>query len=393
MRYKLMKIHLVVTLACILCFVSCKKKEVSANMLQTAHTLETTAYPIQDNYDAILKKMGLANRMEAYGVPGISMAIIKNGSLDWTMGYGKLQANSPNDVDVETLFSVGSISKVGTALMVLKLVKEGKLDLDTDVNIYLKSWKVETNRFTQEHPVTLRNILSHTAGFTVHGFADYMPEESLPTTRQILDGDYPAKNSRVYINLPVGSRYRYSGGGTTVVQQIIEEITGKSFHEAADDLLFSQLNMNRSSYENPLPETLGNIAKAHNRNGKPVALPRGYQAMPEAAASGLWTTPTDFSEVILMLLSMYHEEGAGYLTQVLVKDMMRPVRPSEYGLGPRIKVDGDNIYFEHGGANDSYRAKFIASLKNKSGIILFTNGTNGSNLIDEIIPEFDFILQ
>ena len=387
------KIHFVVSLACILLLASCKEKELSVNTLQTTPVFETEVHPSQDSYDDIFQKMGLLERMEEYGVPGISIAIIKNGTLDWTMAYGKLQANTTGTVNTETMFSVGSISKVGAALMVLKLVKQGSLDLDTDVNTYLKSWKIEANRFTEKHPVTLRKILSHTAGITVHGFADYMPEEQLPTTLQILNGVHPAKNSRIYVNTLVGSKYRYSGGGTTVIQQIVEDVTQQSFHDAADHLLFSQLNMKRSSYENPLPETFGNIAKAHNRNGKPVALPRGYQAMPEKAASGLWTTPSDLSKVILMLLNIYHGEDTGYLSNVLVKDMMTPVNPSNYGLGPRIKIDGDKVYFQHGGANDSYRAKFIANLKNKSGIILFTNGTNGSDLIDEIIPKFDFIVQ
>ncbi|WP_436516973.1 serine hydrolase domain-containing protein [Ekhidna sp. To15] len=193
------------------------------------------------------------------------------------------------------------------------------------------------------------------------------------------------------VNMPVGKEFRYSGGGTTVEQLIIEDITGSLFHEAADRLLFQPLGMTRSSYENPLPGAVGNIAKAHNRSGAPVALPRGYQSMPEAAASGLWTTPTDLSKVMIMLMQAYKGDH-DYLSQRMVNDMMTPVDPSNYGLGPRIRKRNEGHLFTHGGANDSYRAEFMGALDKENGVIIFTNGTAGSELIDELLPLFESVL-
>lgn len=348
---------------------------------------------LQNVYENALQEFDLTSKMKNHNVPGISFAVIKDGKLDWAKGYGILQKGKPELINTETMFSVGSISKVGAAIMALKLQSEGKLDIDSPINQYLKSWKIPENRYTKEQPVTLRRIMSHTAGLTVHGFADFQPDEKLPTTVQILKGERPAKNGAVYVNIPVGSRFRYSGGGTTITQLVVEDITNKSFYKAAQDFLFKPLKMKRSSYQNPLPISFGNIAKAHNRNGNPVALPRGYQSMPETAASGLWTTPTDFSKVMLMLIDSYYGEDSTYLSQSITKDMMKPVVPSTYGLGPRIKHEDNKIQFSHGGANDSYRANFIGYMHNKNGVIVFTNGTNGSDLIDELLPVFETLLK
>ena len=130
--------------------------------------------------------------MAAHNVPGISLAVIKNKSLHWAQGFGVIQSGRKNKIDLETVFSVGSISKVGTAMLTLKQVDQGKLDLNEDVNNYLKRWKVPSNRYTKSQPVTLKNILSHTAGFNVHGFGDFQPGEKLPNTVDILEGRYPA---------------------------------------------------------------------------------------------------------------------------------------------------------------------------------------------------------
>ncbi len=381
-----MKKYQIITLSISLCLaigILCYPADPLANTLPPQQQTNT--------YEEMLAEFGLASRMEHHGVPGISFGVIKDGELEWAKGYGVLQAGAEEEVDPETLFSVGSISKVGTAVMILKLHEAGILDIDQDVNNYLTSWQVPENNHTREREVSLRHILSHTAGLTVHGFADFLPNEKLPNTVQILNGSGPAKNNPVYVNIPVGSRFRYSGGGTTVSQMVIEDQQGKRFHEAAGSMLFDALGMKRSSYENPLPGEVGNIAKAHNSSGRPVALPRGYQSMPEAAASGLWTTPTDLSQMIIMLMEAYEGEH-DYLSQALVKDMMTPVQPGDYGLGPEIEEGSNGTRFQHGGANDSYRAKFIGSLGTKNGIIIFTNGSSGSNLINELLPLFESLL-
>lgn len=354
------------------------------------------ATPIEDTSEISveqIEKDSLDLRIEQlmikHNIPSLSLALLKKGKLATTKTYGILQKGSDEVINENTMFSVGSISKVVNAILTLRLVEEGKLDLDTDINQYLTKWKVEESKFTQENPVTLRKILSHTAGFTVHGFDDYLPEEELPTTLDILNGNSPAKNDKVYVHFPVGSKFKYSGGGTTVIQHLIEEITDLPYHKAAKELLFDPLELKRTSYENPLPASLGNIAKAHDGQGNAVALPRGYQSMPEAAASGLWITPSELARLLSTLLDAYYEKGEPLFSRLLIEDMMTPEPHSQFGLGPEIELTNGETFFYHDGANDSYRAHFKVSLNRQVGYIIFTNGTNGIPLIKELKPLLD----
>lgn len=324
--------------------------------------------------------------MTAYDVPGVSVAVIKNKQLLWAKGFGVIQAGAIKSIDSETVFSVGSISKVCTAMITLKQVDNKKLDLNKDVNDYLTQWKIPSNRNTRDYSVTLKNILSHTAGLSVHGFGDFQPGERLPNTVEILNGQYPAKNSAVRVIFEPGSQFKYSGGGTTVQQLILEELFNNDFDEIAKNQLFNPLNMKRSSYQNPLPTNFGNIAKAHGRTGQPRALPRGYEAMPEKAASGLWTTPTDLSKVIISLMNSYEGEEEEFLSPLLTKQMMVPIAPGKFGLGPIIN---EELTFQHGGSNDSYKSFFQGNLKTGNGFVIFTNGANGGRFNKELRGVFE----
>ncbi len=326
----------------------------------------------------------MLQKMSDYNIPGLSISIIEDGKITYSKGLGILQYGNEDLVDDESIFSVGSISKVGTALIVLKLVESGKVDLKTSINHYLKSWKLKDLSGRIATKVTLTHLLSHTAGLNVYGFADYQPNEALPTTVQILQGNYPAKNNRVQITSTVGKDYKYSGGGTTVLQLLVEEITKMPFDKAADSILFKPLKLNRSSYENPLPETIRNIAKAHNSKGKPRALPRGYESMPESAASGLWTTSKDITGVIVALMHSYNNDNNTFLRQDLAKKMMTQISPSPHGLGPELKGQGKNKVFLHGGSNDSYKARFMGNLHYKNGYAICVNGANGNEFIMDV---------
>ncbi|GAB4517757.1 MAG: hypothetical protein Tsb004_28170 [Allomuricauda sp.] len=324
-------------------------------------------------------------QQKKYGVPGVSLLLIENGRISWAKQYGYRQSGKQYRINRETMFSVGSISKVVSAITALRLVDGGKLDLDEDINGYLTRWKVPRNKFTEERVATLRKILSHTAGFTVHGFADYQPNEPLPDLLEIIHGKHPAKNGPIYINAPIGAQERYSGGGTTVVQLIIEDVMDESFSQIAKELVFDPMQLTRTTFSNPLPQSYSNVAKAHGPNGRPRALPRGYESMPELAASGLWTTPSDLAQILLAVVSSYQGNSNEILSRELTQEMMEPVPPSHYGLGPEIKKTGSSKIMYHGGANDSYRARFEIDLDQQNGFIIFTNGERGSELIWEFV--------
>lgn len=326
----------------------------------------------------------LESRMAHYGVAAVSLAIIENGEVVVAKAYGYADVASATAATPETAFSVGSVSKMGTAAGVLRLVADEALALDSNVNRYLASWRIPDNPYTAAAPVTMRGILSHTAGLSVHGFPDFMPDETLPTLIQTLDGEPPAKHEPVRVFFEPGSAARYSGGGTTVAQLVIQDTADKPFAEAMVDLVFEPLAMSRSSYVNPIPASHEPIARAYDEGGEPDALPRGWHSFPESAASGLWTTPSDLARLYLALLESYHGTGDGFLPQALVRDMMSEVGPSYFGLGPQLAGAGIDRRFYHGGSNNAYKAHSEIHLERKSGLIIFTNGAQGATLYAEI---------
>ncbi|MEM6414287.1 MAG: serine hydrolase domain-containing protein [Pseudomonadota bacterium] len=323
--------------------------------------------------------------MAHYGVPGVAVAIIKNGNVIHAAGYGVTNIETGATVTEDTVFSVGSVSKMGAAAASLRLVSRNKLSLDDSVNEQLKSWKIRNTDVADARNVTLRSLLSHTSGLSVHGFDDFLPGEPLPTVYETLDGTAPKSGGEAVDLLFVpGTSSKYSGGGTTVIQLLVSDVTGKSFAEAAEELVFKPLEMSRSTYANPLPEDYGNIAYAHGSDGELVAKPRGYHTFPEAAASGLWTSASDLARLIIAFQKSHAETNNNFLPNALARDVMTEVGWSDFGLGPMLIGTGTERRFFHSGFNDSYKAWWEGHLFSGNGLVVLTNGMRGFELIVEI---------
>lgn len=331
---------------------------------------------------AALPHWSLQARMAQHHVPGVAIALLRDGKLVHSAGYGTREAGTASAVDADTLFSVGSVSKVVTAATTLRLAADGKLVLDQDIATYLRSWKVPATDTVPAPQLTLRMLMSHTSGLGVHGFADYLPGEPLPTLLQTLDGIAPAKNKPVRLVHTPGERGDYSGGGVMVEQQVLEDVTGQPLDTIARAQVFAPLGMQRSRYSDPQPGT-GNIAKAHDADGTLTALPRGWQSFPEQGASGLWTSANDLAAFVAALTASYRGEGS-FLPRAIATDMMSEVSPSWHGLGPRLDGAGQTRIFHHGGSNDSYRAWIEGYLETGDGFVILTNGENGAELAAEI---------
>lgn len=326
----------------------------------------------------------LRERMSHYGVPGVAVAVLRGGQIVHVAGYGVREADTSDPVDANTMFSVASISKVATAGIVLRLVAKGVLDLDRDVDGYLTSWKVPPPPGSPRAPkVTLRMLMSHTAGFSQHGFKDFQPGEALPTVVQTLNGQAPSKHGPIVLIHPPGERFDYSGGGVTIEEALLGDVTHRPFEELARAELFGPLGLRRSTFENPLSASWGNIAKAHDRKGKLRALPRGWEAFAELAASGLWTTASDLGTYVATLIRCYRGES-DYLPRALVADMMTEVAPGPHGLGPSLSGQGETRSFDHSGSNDSYKAYIEGNLHSGDGVVVLTNSARGSDLYREI---------
>lgn len=340
---------------------------------------ESSLPKLSERDDDHLKRWTIAERMQANHVPGAAVAVIRQGEIVLEAGYGTAAAGSEAAIDEHTVFSAGSVSKMVNAALILRLVQAGKLELDVDVNQYLKRWQVPDSKHTRSAKVTLRSLLSHTSGFSQHGFGDFLPGEALPSALQTLNGERPAKHGPVELTFAPGSAMDYSGGGITVSQVLVEDVTGLAYEQAARAYVFEPLGMLRSSFVSPLPEDYGNIAYAHDSKGRRTALPRGYESMPEIAASGLWTSAHDMALFVLALM-----EDDAFLSADLRADMLTRVPRSWHGLGPRLNGSGDDLVFHHGGANNSYRSWIEGHVAQRDGFIVLTNATDGRNLAYEL---------
>jgi CubicO group peptidase (beta-lactamase class C family) len=328
----------------------------------------------------------LADRMAELHVPGVSVAVIHEGKIEWARGFGVTKVGGP-PVTPDTLFQAASISKPVAALAVLHLVQTGKLDLDTDVNRYLKSWKVPQNEFTTQRPVTLRQLLSHTGGMTVHGFPGYVSGAPLPSVLQILDGAPPANTAAIRVDTLPASEWRYSGGGYVLSQLLLEDVTGKSFQELMRDSVLKPLGMTASTFEQPLPAArLSNVALPYKGDG--TAVPGGPHVYPEQAPAGLWTTPSDLARYAIGIQQALMGKSNRVLTASTAREMLKPGLKN-FGIGPRIGGSAPKLYFEHDGGNEGYRCLLVA-YNSGDGAVIMTNSDNGSNLIPEILRTIAF---
>lgn len=342
------------------------------------HGLRPNVLPV----DAPLPRWSLDARMRHHHVPGVAIAIVRDGRVVAARGYGVRSAGASAPVDADTVFSVGSISKVVAAAATLRLVDAGRVSLDRDVAMDLKRWQVPDVP-ERNGAITPRMLMSHTSGLGVHGFADYLPDERVPTLTEVLQGVPPAKNAPVTRRFVPGERNDYSGGAVTVEQMLLEDLTGEPFARIAEAEVFDPLRMARSTYASPLPAAYGNVAHAHDEAGTPTALPRGYETFPESAASGLWTSANDLGTFVAAIIRSY-QGREDFLRRGTAVEMLTPVARSWFGLGPRLDGEGASRTFHHGGANDSYRAWIEGYPETGDGFVILTNGANGDALAREI---------
>lgn len=362
------------------------------------HRVENGLLPSSSNAK-LSSPLRLVDRMAFYKTPGVSVAVINNGKLEWARGYGVLEAHNSSPVTSATLFQACSISKPIAAMAALYLVDQGKLDLDEDLNERLVSWQIPQNEFTKEKRVSLRRLLSHTAGTTVSGLRGYAFDEQVPTLRQILEGVKPANSEPIRIDVVPGTQWRYSGGGFLVLQQLLIDVLHKPFPEIMRQLVLEKLEMKQSTYEQPLPRRLrAQAARGHQPSGEKVK--GDWFIYPEMAAGGLWTTPSDLARIIIELQQAKAGRSKRVLSPKMTSEMLsdqvqnfpvasiserygRPIR--NQGLGFRLEGEGRSARFSHHGGNTGYRCFLIAYEDLGQGAIVMTNSDNGFELVQEII--------
>ncbi len=322
--------------------------------------------------------VSLKERMAQLHVNAVSIAVVRDRKLDWAKAYGFADKERKVAATPDTLFQAGSISKPVAALAALQLVNAGKLDLDRNVNDYLKSWQLPDNEFTATHKVTIRNILNHTAGTTVWGFPGYQRDTKIPSTVEVLDGKGNTPAVRVWKQPDLS--WRYSGGGYTILQLLLADQSGLPFATLMHKSVLEPLQMQQSTYEQPLPEALrAKAASGYNREGKKVE--GDWHVYPEMAAAGLWTTPRDLAKYVVAIQNA-NLGAATILPPQLTHTMLTPGM-NDHGLGPVLT--SDHLRFGHGGADEGFQAEMTGFLDGRGGIVIMTNSDNGGRIAQELI--------
>lgn len=327
-------------------------------------------------------RLSLAQLMELYKVPALSIAVIEDYKIAWTKGYGTIGTGSTAPVTTRTLFQAGSISKPVAATGALYLVEHGKLALDEDVNVKLKTWKVPENEFTKEQKVTLRRLMSHTGGLTVHGFPGYDVDEKIPTLVQIFNGEKPANTAPIRVDVAPGTLERYSGGGVTIEQQLMMDVTGKAFPELMREAVLDKIGMTDSSYEQPLPPARAAMTAIGTRaDGTP--LHGKWHIYPEMAAAGLWTTPTDLAKFAIEIANSRHGKSNRVLSQKMTEEMLTPVMDGA-GLGFFVEKENSG-QFAHNGADEGFQALLTMNSETGKGVAMMMDSDNGISLANYVL--------
>jgi CubicO group peptidase (beta-lactamase class C family) len=338
----------------------------------------------QSGRDGDLPPLSLEAAMQKLNVPGVSIAVIHDFAIHWSRGYGKADSISGAAVTPDTLFQAASISKPVTAMAVLKAVQDGRLQLDTDVNQYLTSWRVPASDHTTKQPVTLRGLLSHTSGTDDgFGFPGYKPAAPRPTLVQILNGEAPSNVKAVLIGRQPLTAFKYSGGGTTLVQLLLTDVFKRPFADLMRETVLGPIGMTHSAYEQPLsPERDKRAARAHDRNGQ--ARDAKWHVYPELAAAGLWTTAPDLARFGIELQRSLQGRSNRVLSRQTALEMATPVGVGPFAIGMAVEKDGEGWYLVHGGSNWGFQCNLIVHKLKGYGLAVMTNGDAGGRLIAEI---------
>jgi len=325
----------------------------------------------------------IEEQMQTRDIPGLSLAIIQDGKIVKAKGYGLADRDKKTSVTPSTLLQAGSISKSVAALGALHLVEQGKLSLDENVNVRLKGWKVPGNEFTKEQKVTLRRLLSHTAGLTVHGFPGYAVDAPIPSLIHVLDGHKPANTPAIRVDTVPGTLWRYSGGGYTVMQKLMIDVTGQTFPQYMQKTVLMPLGMTLSTFEQPLPPPKAKeTASGYFPKNRPV---KGrWHIYPEMAAAGLWTTPSDLARFAIGVQQAVAGKANPVISQTMAHQMLTDQKGND-GLGVFLQGKGHDLRFSHNGRDEGFDALLTAYAETGQGAAIMINTNEDSGALGRII--------
>ena len=360
-------------------------------LLALGATAQTYSPEVEKKIAAVESHLGtpdhlshtLKERMAFYRVYGLTIAVVHDYKMEWARGYGWADSAEKRPVTARTLFQAGSISKSLNGVGLLRLAQEATIDLYADINTYLRSWKFPYDAKSGGKKISIANLLSHTGGLTVHGFPGYERGVAVPTVEQVLNGTPPANTAAVRSMYAPGIKSEYSGGGTTISQVILMDVTGEAYDRWMGEHVLRPMGMTESFYTQPPPVSkAGVLATPYHADGS--AVPGKYHIYPEEAAAGLWTNPTDLCKYIIETQLSLAGRSAKVLDAAHTKLRLTPYIDSSAAFGVFILRKGDRKWFQHNGADEGFRAAYFGSLEGGDGVVVMVNSDSGG-ILNEVV--------
>ncbi|MCL2573487.1 MAG: beta-lactamase family protein [Defluviitaleaceae bacterium] len=340
--------------------------------------------------------MNIPERMKHFNVPGVSATYFDNGKVGWSKHFGTLEKNTDKNVNDDSIFHACSISKMITALCVLRLMQDGALDLHKDINEYLTSWKMPDNEFTTKKKVTLANLLAHQAGlYDCEGsFSPYKNDDAIPKTIDILRGTTPYCPEEVRVKYVPETDCEYSDAGYCIISQVLQDVFGETIQQIAKRIIFEPLGLKQTFFWEIDKDSYGNIsihncAVGHNSSGDVVD---GIRASyPNIEGAALWTTANELTSITLDLLKSYHSNSGSVLNQEMAQLMLTPYGcTDDVGLGIFLFLDKDDkseSHFMSQGWGIGMQCKLRVCHESQRGIVVMTNSDPSMDQTESLVGE------
>ncbi len=325
-----------------------------------------------DTFAAVLTQR-MPELLAKYRVPGAVVSYIQNGEVAWTQAFGLANQSTRAAMSADMIFNFGSTGKVLTGWGVMRLVEQGKVELDTPVNRYLKRWQIQSNLFNPEK-VTIRRLLSHTAGLTASGFSDYSQRRRLPSLVEMLAGENQTDGPVVLFQQP-GQGFQYSGGGYVLLQMIIEDVTGQPFAQFMRREVTAPLGL-PTLFWTWTPELQAHAPMPYGPEQEPL----GYRQLASQAVGSEVGTVTDFARFVAAAVPGLNNEpaGRGVLQPDTIAEMinLQPGAEDE-GLAYGVTPTATGVLLQHFGSNPGWSAFFTLDTSQREGLVMANNSSNG----------------
>ena len=324
----------------------------------------------------------IANKMSAYNIPALSLAIINQGKVEWADIYQNANFPEQKKLDCTSIFQAASLSKPVTFLAAVRMHSAGEIDLDKNIQDYLEDFVLPQGKQTAENPVTFRNIFSHTSGIIPGGYQGYAKDLAVPSDLDILRGSVGVNSPAIEVIAPPNETMAYSGGAYTLAELALQDIYGDGFSNIMKKWILEPAGMKHSEFTQPLPASKSNrVAKGYTQSGN--VLDGGWRNHPEQAAAGLWSNAMDMAQFLIEIYNAYQGKSSIF-SQSDIKSIISHERDGlVYGF--ILNQSGDDISMTHYGGNAGYRTGMTISLTSGNGLVYLINSDNGGALGNELL--------